>query len=85
MTFDCIDSLAFGDIPYENSVVETRTQQNIFRSWMPFQDGYTAPARQKKKKNKVLIIVQKNIKALMFVGRCHSFWLIMPYPSDKQK
>jgi hypothetical protein len=55
MTFDCIESLALGNIPYENSVVESRTQQNIFRSWMPFQQGYTTPARQEKK------IVKKSV------------------------
>ena len=38
MAFNSVDRLAFGNIPYENPVVKSRTKQHIFRSWMPFDD-----------------------------------------------
>ena len=44
MTLNCIDRLAFGDIPDQNPMIKSSTEENIFRCWMPFEECNSSSA-----------------------------------------
>ena len=44
VTLNCIDRLAFGYVPYENTVIETSTKQNIFGGGMPLEECNSSSA-----------------------------------------